>query len=424
MVFEARFSGEHAVAVTVEEFIEIVSRKLPIKRLSVSIRVESSPESVDTLSDGIKVREGIRGKRFPLQDREIDFDLVEPARMYWQSNSYGIAELLSKTLWECCRTVRAPLVDDPEYSSSRLVRLAGHDLVNETMKRFDTVRLFQASEDSRSANVKRGDVRPRAATLVLVLNMLTSPVGADIGVVNSIACLNACLLVGRDNKFVRTQTPAVPPTFIEIKNVTRTLGEKRITRPNPRAVSPGLDRVGVEDPPDRREADRVDMLLRDQYPVDVGNEKSAERFAAIRRNLTRDALDRGDHPRGGKTAAFQGAVCPENRGPLLPIVYTSTQQCFDGRRASGRVPCLIGQVLRRVILQGALVGPLRANMFADGRSGALSQSPPEKIRADKLVVQTSVPSLHFDSWGRDRSRYYLGYRHVCSRNFSDLHRNL
>ncbi len=178
------------------------------------------------------------------------------------------------------------------------------------MKREDPVRLLHASVDSRSVNVKRCDVRPRAATLVLVLNVLPSPVGTDLGVVNPHACLNARLLVGRDDEFVRPQASAVPTTFVQIQDLARSLRERRITGPDPRSMAPRLDRVGVKYPPNRRAADRVDVLLGDENLTDVRHEQSAERLLPLRGNLASDALDAGDDPRGKKTAACRSAVCP------------------------------------------------------------------------------------------------------------------
>ena len=65
-----------------QQCVEMRTRKLPLERARdafvVALEVQKS------LLDRFQAREVVRGERFALDDREVDLDLIEPARVHGQ----------------------------------------------------------------------------------------------------------------------------------------------------------------------------------------------------------------------------------------------------------------------------------------------------------------------------------------------------
>ena len=307
-----------------------MTRELPVEWLSAY--VVPFRESMNAIPHRLQTREVVRCERFALEDGEIDLDLVQPARVNWQRNSVSVSELAAEATGERRWAMRASLIDDPEDPTSRLVWLAGHDLLHKPMEWVDATGLLDATVDLRPMNIKSGEVCPRTATLVLVLVLyaLPSSVGADFRAMNPDPRLDAGLLVGGDDELVGPQRPLIPLAGVEIQDFVRSLLEQQIAGPYPRTVPPGLESVGVEDSPDRRQADRRDVFLGYEDPVDVRNEQPTQRLLMLGRKFTRDALDGRDQPRGGKTVDAPCGVCPGERIPHRPNAYASFGPCSRG----------------------------------------------------------------------------------------------
>jgi len=62
-----------------EEFVEVLAGELPFEGLSRGCPVVLKLQ--EALSDSVEVGKIIRGQDLPLDDREVDFDLVEPTGM-------------------------------------------------------------------------------------------------------------------------------------------------------------------------------------------------------------------------------------------------------------------------------------------------------------------------------------------------------
>jgi hypothetical protein len=62
------------------------------------------------------------------------------------------------------------IVEDPEDSARRPIRLLSHHLIDEPAERFDTRRGFASAEESGAMHVESGEIGPRATALVLVLD--------------------------------------------------------------------------------------------------------------------------------------------------------------------------------------------------------------------------------------------------------------
>jgi len=143
------------------------------------------------------------------------------------------------------------IVDDPEYTTGVVVRRAGHDLLDQAVKRIDSGGGFAAAEDTRVMDIQGGDVGPGAATVVFMLDAHGPLWLRSTGGVFTAAGLNAGLFVGGDHEFIRFQCLALPCAGVEIEDATGLHGELRIAWKDPTAVIPGPNSIPMEPAPDR-----------------------------------------------------------------------------------------------------------------------------------------------------------------------------
>ena len=371
-----------------------------------------------TFSDGSKVRKVVGREGFTLKYGEVDLNLVQPTRMNRERQPHGVSKLISETQRKGIRVMRAALVNYPEDAASRSVRLARHDLVDKPVEGPDAVGSLDAPEDSRAVNVQCCKVGPRSSSLVLMLDALPATVGDDLGFMKSDSCLDARLLVGRDHEFVLAQSSPLPFPLVKIEYRRAALEEQRVSGPDPRAVSPGLQSIGVEDTPDRRAADRFDVLFGNENPPDVRNEQTAERFLALGGNLTRDALDRRDDSWGGKTGEALCEACPGERILLRPSVYASSGQCSRGPRGCDQPPGWEAWGPPIEVSPSVRESPRRMATRVGEAPPALAQAPSGGTSVGKTDRdQAYGASLHF-ALTSEGKRFHIRYRHVHYRSLA------
>jgi len=54
------------------------------------------------------------GEHLPLDDRDVDCDLIEPTGVHWRLDQHDTGVNLRQALYRCCPARRRALVDDPE----------------------------------------------------------------------------------------------------------------------------------------------------------------------------------------------------------------------------------------------------------------------------------------------------------------------
>ncbi|MDQ6778691.1 MAG: hypothetical protein M3071_21265 [Actinomycetota bacterium] len=141
--------------------------------------------------------------------------------------------------------MRGTVVDDHEDAPGLAVRLDGHELVHELVERDDLVLLIAAVEQFRAAYVPRREITQRTASLVLVLDALTT---RDAGLgrqrcVPAVPVLDRGFLVAADDVVTGMQQLAFPAAGVEIEDPGGFGGELGVAREDPGAVLPRLDRV-------------------------------------------------------------------------------------------------------------------------------------------------------------------------------------
>jgi len=71
--------------------------------------------------------------------------------------------------------VSRTVVDDPEHAASVVVRRPGQYLLDEAVKKLNAILRFAAAKDPGVMNIQTGNVRPRPAAKVLVLDLHDAP---------------------------------------------------------------------------------------------------------------------------------------------------------------------------------------------------------------------------------------------------------
>jgi hypothetical protein len=141
--------------------------------------------------------------------------------------------------------VRGAVVDDQEHAPGFVVGLDAHELVDERVEWLDAVLGRAAIEDLGALGVPGGEVAERALALVLVFDALAAwrPAGCRQRAVLALARLDRGFLVGADDVVAGVQSLALPAALVEVEDRAGLGGEVRVTREDPRAVLPRLDRV-------------------------------------------------------------------------------------------------------------------------------------------------------------------------------------
>src|SRR4030043_683280 len=98
-----------------------------------------------------------------------------------------------------------------------IVGWLGHHIVNQAVKGFDPIFPFASAKDFCPVDIESSKIGPSTATCVLVLNLHCIAGLCRKGLMFSTPCLDAGLLVGRQDKFVVLQSFSLPDSFIEVE---------------------------------------------------------------------------------------------------------------------------------------------------------------------------------------------------------------
>src|SRR5450759_2124479 len=337
----------------VEEPGQIGSGELPLERpgeVLVAVLEGEDPGSELLERGGVG-----RGEDLALEDAEVDLDLVEPARVDREMDGHEARVRFDEPSNGGLAAVRAAVVEDPEDTPRRAIRLGGHDLADEPAERLDAGPWLTAAEELGPMDVPGGKVLERPAALVLELDEHRMPRVRGDRRVAADASLDARLLVGADDELIALERAALPLAGVEVEHARRLALEVRVARKDPAAVGPGLDCVLAEPAPDSRVGDRADEPAPDHLGPDVGHVEPAERKAQAGRQLTRDRLD-GDHERWGKNPAAGRSAGARPGRPGAPRRSACATWRRSGRATRGVARSRYSPGGRR---PGARSGPVR-----------------------------------------------------------------
>ncbi len=191
----------------------------------------------------------VRCEGLALDDREINFNLVEPAGMNRSVNKREITILVQESLGCLGTSMRRTVVDDPEDPSRLAIGTALHNLIHEAIKRYDATVGFATTKDFSAVDIEGRQVGPGPQPLVFVFDS-HGPAGLwGQGLMFSEARLDAGLFIRTENELIGPEFTALPEALIEIQEPASLLFEVRVSGKDPTTVLPRTDGVLVEPAP-------------------------------------------------------------------------------------------------------------------------------------------------------------------------------
>jgi len=289
----------------VESFIEVSSGELPPEgarhRLVVSLEAQEMVPEVSETAEVI----GCEG--LSLDDREVDLDLVEPARMLGRVDEVQIRPTSLEPVDAALSAVRRAVVDDPKDATSRAIRFSAHDLVDQSIEGGDSGVAFTATEELGSVDIPGGQVSPGPLALVVMFDSHGSPRHRPSRGVNASSGLDAGFLVCRDDELVHPQRSTVPSAGVEIEDASRFGAKVGILGEDPAAVTPRADRVLAEPAPEGGLCDGGHNPTSNDQALELREAQPGKGQTQPMGQLTGQGLDL-DHDAGGESEPVARAV--------------------------------------------------------------------------------------------------------------------
>lgn len=298
-----------------EQLLKVLARELPFEGLGDgAIVVLEAQQPLLQLGQGSEV---VRSEGFALDDREIHFDLVEPAGMYRcvHRDDGGPASLQAPDAG--LSAVRGAIVHDPEHSRSGSIGLLFHHLRDQTLERANPCLSFTAPEDPGPTHIPSGKIGPRSAALIFVLDAHGAVDRGGQGGVNAPASLNARLLIGGQNAIGLAQGFALPLRLIQVQYSAGFELESRITRENPGAMSPGSNGIVAEPAPQGRFTDRGHQPALDDFAADLRHAPARQRHLRLVGQLAGQGLNGYDEAGGKRAPGARCGIVPPNPAVVL-----------------------------------------------------------------------------------------------------------
>ena len=137
-----------------------------------------------------------------LDDREVDFDLVEPTGMERRVDEDRIGPLGAESVDRFLATMSGAVVHDPEDASRGLVGLLAHDFANKAIHRRNAILELATTEDLGTVDIPGSQVETQAPPRKYSFHSRGTVRRSRQSRLFPAAGLNAGLFVGRDNKVV------------------------------------------------------------------------------------------------------------------------------------------------------------------------------------------------------------------------------
>jgi hypothetical protein len=118
-----------------DQGIEVGAGELPLEWLRDALEV--ALEVCQPLGYRLQAGEVVRRQRLALHDREVDFDLVEPARVDGAVNRNQPWMRLRQAPYRRLAAMRRAVIHDPEHAARGVVRWLTHDLIDQALERRD-----------------------------------------------------------------------------------------------------------------------------------------------------------------------------------------------------------------------------------------------------------------------------------------------
>ena len=211
-------------------------REFPLERFRD--RLVMPLEGEEALLERFKGREVVGREDLPLQDGEVDFDLIEPTGVDGTMNGDDAGIFFDEAFHAGGAAMRGSVVHDPEHAPGLAVGRPGHHLSDQAIEGNDPCLSLTPAEDLCPMNIERRDVRPGAAPPVFVFDPHRLPGLWRKGRVSPGAGLNGSLLIRRQNELVVFEPLSLKYPLVKIEDAGRLDRKVGIAWENPAPVLP------------------------------------------------------------------------------------------------------------------------------------------------------------------------------------------
>jgi len=255
-------------------FLEISSSELPRERLGYFLIIVL--EAQQPFGQGIFVGHVQGCQNLALDDGEIDLNLIQPTGMHGQRDRYGIGIHITQPRWKGTPMMGAASIHNPENSSGCLVRILGHNQVDELIESGNARVGSDASEDHAAEDVPGRMIGHSSLALVLEFDPLF--VSRDCWQAGMAARQDLDrFLICREHIFIRSKPLTFPKPSVQVQDHAGPVHEVRVTREEPVAVAPRLEGILTEKTPQTAVAETSQAFFLGHHPVQVRYRESAER---------------------------------------------------------------------------------------------------------------------------------------------------
>ena len=169
-------------------------------------------------------REVVRCEDLALHDREVDFDLVQPAGVPRRVDRHQHGPAIPQSGVAFGTAMGRAVVHHPQDAARRAVRFLIHDLFDEAVEGGNAAPRLASPKEASTVDVPRRQIRPRPAPTIFVLDAHGVPRRNGGRRMATVPRLNAGLFIGRDHVVARPQGVSVPAALIEIQDRIGALG--------------------------------------------------------------------------------------------------------------------------------------------------------------------------------------------------------
>ena len=216
------------------------------------------------------------------------------------------------------------IVDNPEHAAGLVVGGPGHDLLDQTVKRSDTVMGLAAAEDTGLMDIQSSQVGPGATAVVFVLDPCSQAGPRAQRRMLAAAGLNTGLFISGNHEFIVEEGSAAPTPLIQIEDASRFTGEVGVAREDPTAVIPRANGVLVEPAPNGASRNAGDEAGLTSLLSNVGSTPTRKGEVMGGRQFTGEGLDLNDQFWGGMSGADPDGNAPASRPDAVRRIVCAT----------------------------------------------------------------------------------------------------
>lgn len=191
--------------------------------------------------------------------------------MDWSMNDNRVGPFFFKPLSACLAAMRGPVIENPEDSVGAAIRFLRHDLVDETLKRFNACFGFTSAKEFSLVNIPGSKIRQGSVSFVFMFS--TPPFVRFWSYIwmDPFPSLDTGFFVSRKDIVPGAQRFSFPNAFVEIQNRGCLFFEFGIARKDPVAVFPGLEPVFLQPAADGTQTQGViDPTSREGFALKIG----------------------------------------------------------------------------------------------------------------------------------------------------------